>query len=47
MTHVELPALPGPVLKVLAEWAAARGQILIVERDDRGFFYRFVKVGQP
>ena len=45
MTHIESDKLPGAFIKALAEWAASRGERLVVERDGRSTLYRFVKVG--
>lgn len=46
MTHIELPALPGHLAKALAEYAASRGERLVIERHAGAVIYRFIKVGQ-
>lgn len=47
MTHVELPALPGSMVKALAEYAASIGKRLVVEKHGNSTIYRMVQVGAP
>lgn len=47
MTHIDLPILPGALAKALAEYAASRGERLVVERIAGCTVYRFVPVGAP
>ena len=45
MTHIDLPKLPGPVLKALIEYAASNGKKIVAELHQDRTFYRLLPIG--